>query len=129
MKARNLIKHLMESQSVTNADMARKLGISPQAMYERTKPTSKKDIGIDQFMTAIGQLGYKIVAIPEESSIPKKAYIIDAPASAEPKKRTVYTLTTADGDVWKFDTEDEAKRNKYIFGGRIKKEEVTQHNA
>ena len=31
-----------------------------------------------------------------------------------------YTLETPDGDKWDFDTEEEARRNKYLFGGSIK---------
>jgi hypothetical protein len=31
-----------------------------------------------------------------------------------------YVLTTKDDDIWEFDSLDEAKRNKYIFGGVIK---------
>ena len=31
----------------------------------------------------------------------------------------MWILTTNDGDVWEFDTLEEAKRNQYIFGGAI----------
>ena len=31
----------------------------------------------------------------------------------------IYTLTTRDGDIWHFDNLDEARRNKWIFGGEI----------
>lgn len=30
-----------------------------------------------------------------------------------------YILTTYDGDVWVFDTLEEAQRNQWIFGGKI----------
>lgn len=30
-----------------------------------------------------------------------------------------YVLTTNDGDVWEHDTLEEARRNQYIFGGKI----------
>ena len=30
-----------------------------------------------------------------------------------------YILTTNDGDVWEFDSLEEARKNKYIFGGKI----------
>lgn len=30
-----------------------------------------------------------------------------------------YILTTNDGDVWEFETLEEARKNKYIFGGTI----------
>ena len=31
----------------------------------------------------------------------------------------MYRLTTKYGDVWEFNTLDEAKKNQYIFGGII----------
>jgi hypothetical protein len=30
-----------------------------------------------------------------------------------------FTLTTADGDAWKYDTFEAARYDKYIFGGKI----------
>ena len=30
-----------------------------------------------------------------------------------------YELETPDGDIWNFDTLEEARKNKYIFGGKI----------
>lgn len=34
-----------------------------------------------------------------------------------------YTLITSDGDRWEFDNEDEARRNQWIFGGTVIKDE------
>lgn len=31
----------------------------------------------------------------------------------------MYRLTTRDGDIWDFDDLEEARKNKYIFGGTI----------
>lgn len=31
----------------------------------------------------------------------------------------MYRLTTRDGDVWDFEDLEEARRNQYIFGGKI----------
>ena len=31
----------------------------------------------------------------------------------------MYRLTTRDGDVWEFDDLEEARKNQYIFGGKI----------
>ena len=42
---------------------------------------------------------------------------------------TKFILYTNYGDVWTFDNEEEAKRNKYIFGGTIKKVEEQENNA
>ena len=33
----------------------------------------------------------------------------------------MYRLTTRDGDVWDFEDLEEARKNQYIFGGRIEK--------
>ena len=33
----------------------------------------------------------------------------------------MYRLTTRDGDVWIFDGLEEARKNQYIFGGKIEK--------
>lgn len=30
-----------------------------------------------------------------------------------------FTLTTKDGDIWKYDTFEAARYDKYIFGGKI----------
>ena len=37
------------------------------------------------------------------------------------KEKTMYRLTTRDGDVWIFDGLEEARKNQYIFGGKIEK--------
>ena len=37
------------------------------------------------------------------------------------KERTMYRLTTRDGDVWDFEDLEEARKNQYIFGGIIEK--------
>ncbi len=128
MKTRTLIKHLMERNEIRNADMARLLGITPQAMYERTKPTSKKDIGTEQFAKILSFLNYKLVAVPKDTDTDalEGAYEITTleANTTVPQTQTAYMLTTPDGDVWKFATEDEAKKSRYIFGGKIKKVEV-----
>lgn len=31
----------------------------------------------------------------------------------------MYRLTTRDGDIWDFDELEEARKNRYIFGGKI----------
>lgn len=38
----------------------------------------------------------------------------------------MYKLTTNDGDMWEFDNLEEARKNKYIFGGII--EEIYETN-
>lgn len=125
MKTRHIIKSLMIEQNITNADMARKLGITSQAMWERTKSNCNKDIGTEQLAEILNQLGYKILLTPKDAPIPDRSYEVEINKSNhKAKKETIYTLTTAEGDVWKFDSKEEALRNKYIFGGRVKKEEV-----
>mgnify|MGYP000980884053 CR=1 FL=1 len=37
------------------------------------------------------------------------------------KGEDMYRLTTRDGDVWDFEDLEEARKNQYIFGGRIEK--------
>lgn len=39
----------------------------------------------------------------------------------EVKPYNLFTLRTIHGDVWEFDTLEEARKNLYIFGGTITK--------
>ena len=38
----------------------------------------------------------------------------------------MYRLTTRDDDVWEFDELEEARKNQYIFGGKIEESEVVK---
>lgn len=42
-------------------------------------------------------------------------------AKYKPRPYNLFTLETTDGDIWEFDNLEEARRNQYIFGGKITK--------
>lgn len=41
----------------------------------------------------------------------------------------MYRLTTRDDDIWEFDDLEEARRNQYIFGGKIEEVKNTKEES
>lgn len=76
MTSKELIKMLMNERDMTNADMAKQLGISQAALWDRLNKQSN-NMSIAKMNSMLELLGYKIVLIPKDTPIPDDGYEVE----------------------------------------------------
>lgn len=75
MEAREIIKDIMSTDEVTNAELARRLDITRATVWDRlNNKKGRKDIPVSLLKTMLSALGYKIVVVPDETPIPEGGY-------------------------------------------------------
>ena len=77
MKARELIKVIMEKQSVSNACMADRLNITQAALWDRLNTKKVKDIPVSLLSEMLRALDYKVVIVPRSSRVPADGYEVE----------------------------------------------------
>lgn len=78
MKARDVVKTIAETSGVSNAELAHRLGLSIAACWERTSsPNKPKDMPTKVLCPTLQALGYKVIAVPYDTPVPKGGYVID----------------------------------------------------
>lgn len=78
MKAREVIKKLMEENNVSNADIAHSMNMSLAASWDLVaNPRNPFDMSTKKLCPLLNVLGYKLVAMPREDKLPKGGIPID----------------------------------------------------
>lgn len=77
MKARELVKIIMEKQAVNNACMADRLNITQAALWDRLNTKKAKDIPVSLLSEMLRALDYKVVLIPRSSRVPTDGYEVE----------------------------------------------------
>lgn len=77
MKAREIVKTIMETLDVSNAAMAGRLSITPAALWDRLNTKKVKDIPVSTLNEMLKVLDYKIVIVPRETRVPTNGYTVD----------------------------------------------------
>lgn len=77
MKAREIIKVIMEKQGVNNASMADRLNISQAALWDRLNSKKVKDIPVSLLSEMLRCLDYKVVIVPRTSRISSEGYEVE----------------------------------------------------
>ena len=77
MKAREIIKFIMEKQGVNNASMADRLNITQAALWDRLNTKKAKDIPVSTLSEMLRALDYKVVIVPRSSRIPTDGYEVE----------------------------------------------------
>ncbi|MBC8534556.1 helix-turn-helix domain-containing protein [Yeguia hominis] len=77
MTSKEIISTLMRMQSVTNAEMAARLGITQAALWDRLNQRKTDNMTIKKFSEMLEILGYKVVVIPKKSYISESDIEID----------------------------------------------------
>lgn len=77
MKGRNVVKELMDTNDVSIANLAARLGITGAAMWDRINTKKAKDIPASTLTEILRQLDYKLVAVPRSTRLPNGSYEID----------------------------------------------------
>ena len=88
MTGKEIIKMLMEEETVTNAQLAKKLGITQATMWARLNNQSAKDLPLTVFTEMLNALGYDMVIRKGKTENAKDIIAqIDAPTKAETRGR------------------------------------------
>lgn len=74
MTGKEIVKKIMESQSVSNADLAHKLSVKPTAMWDRLNNNKIKDLNVALLSSMVRVLGYKIQIVPNNKQLPEGGY-------------------------------------------------------
>jgi DNA-binding Xre family transcriptional regulator len=77
MKARELIKVIMEKQNINNACMADRLNITQAALWDRLNTKKAKDIPVSLLSEMLRALDYKVVIVPRSSRVPADSYEVE----------------------------------------------------
>ena len=77
MKAREIIKFIMEKQGVSNACMADRLNITQAALWDRLNTKKAKDIPVSLLSEMLRSLDYKVVIVPRSSRVPADGYEVE----------------------------------------------------
>ena len=76
MTSKELIKTLMTEHRITNAEMAKTLGVTQAALWDRLNPKKSDNTTVTKLDDMLSVLGYKIVVVPDETHIPEGGYEI-----------------------------------------------------
>ena len=60
------LKEVMRRQGVTNADMSKRMSVTPQTMYERL---AKDNMKVNNFCEMARVLGMKVVLVPNDKPV------------------------------------------------------------
>lgn len=74
MTSKELIKTLMTEKNVTNAEMAKTLGITQAALWDRLNPKKSDNTTVTKLNAMLNALGYKIQVVPNETPVLKNGY-------------------------------------------------------
>lgn len=77
MRGRQILKSIMEQNDISNAALAKRLGISGAAAWERVNNKNVKDIPSSLLVTMLRAMDYKLVVVPADSKLPDNSYEVD----------------------------------------------------
>lgn len=77
MKAREIVKVIMENLNVNNATMAARLSITQAALWDRLNTKKVKDIPVSTLNEMLKALDYKIIIVPRETRVPSNGYTVE----------------------------------------------------
>lgn len=77
MRAREIVKAIMDKFGITNAVMASRLNISQAALWDRLNNKKVKDIPVSTLSEMLRALDYKVVIVPRGSRVPEGGYEVE----------------------------------------------------
>lgn len=79
MEARNIIKQIMSNKKVTNAELARTLGVTQATIWDRlNNKKGRRDIPVSLLNEMLSALDCQIVITPKNCILPQDAFVIDS---------------------------------------------------
>ena len=77
MTGKEIVKTIMEQQSVSNAELAHKVNVKPTAMWDRLNNTNSKDLNVSLLNDMVRVLGYKIQVVPSTCKTPDGGFKVE----------------------------------------------------
>lgn len=78
MEAREILKDIMNEHEIPNAELARRLDVTPATIWDRlNNKKGRKDIPVSLLRAMLSAMGYKIIIVPEEMDVPEDGYTVD----------------------------------------------------
>lgn len=69
MKAKTLLKSLIEQNGLTNAGVAKAMNMTPQALWNLLNMGDRKAMSVDRMAEILDVMGYKLVAVPKAQNV------------------------------------------------------------
>lgn len=77
MTGKDIVKKIMEEQTVSNAELAHKLSVKPTAMWDRLNNAKSKDLNVSLLSSMVRVLGYKIQIVPTNKKLPDGGFEVE----------------------------------------------------
>lgn len=77
MTGKEIVKSIMEKQSVSNAEIAHRLSVKPTAMWDRLNNNKTKDLNVSLLSSMVRVLGYKIQIVPINKQLPDGGFEVE----------------------------------------------------
>jgi DNA-binding Xre family transcriptional regulator len=74
MKTMDIIKEIMEKKDIRAIDLAKRLGISAQALNGRF---TQKNVSVDKLNDMLKMMDYRIVIVPNSTKLPNGGYEVE----------------------------------------------------
>ena len=70
MQARETLKHIIAADNISYTEIANKIGLKRQNMWDFINSTQRKDIMANRFVQIANLLGYKVMLVPQDADKP-----------------------------------------------------------
>lgn len=77
MTGKEIVKTLMTEKNVTNADLAKSLGITQAALWDRLNPKKTDNMTVTKLNTMLALMGYKIAVVPVDTELQAGSFEIN----------------------------------------------------
>ena len=74
MRGREILKEIMASKSLSNAELAKRLSVSNATIWERLNNKNVKDIPVSLLTTMLRAMDYKVIIVPANTRLPDGGY-------------------------------------------------------
>ena len=78
MTAKTILKKIMTSKCITNADLAKHLGMHPATLWERLNAKKTDNMTVNKLNDMLKPMGFKTVIVPEEKEVSDGEYAIES---------------------------------------------------
>ena len=77
MRGREILKEIKASQSLSNAELAKRLNVSNATIWERLNNKNVKDIPVSLLPTMLRAMDYKVIVVPANARLLDGEYEVD----------------------------------------------------
>lgn len=77
MRGREILKEVMQSKSLSNADLAKRLKVSNATIWERLNNKNVKDIPVSLLTAMLRVMDYKVIVVPSDTRLPDGGYEVE----------------------------------------------------